>query len=252
VNHPHRAIACCLGVAAALATAEAHAVTYNINFDNYESLSWLYQQARDSFAYLTMPAPGGGLARCPVPPEQPYLYDDWVCWAYGQRLTNSAGTYWFDVYAYESQHYHLFFEDPAYINSCGFVNGGLVKKINGMCQPPVADYAAEPRYLAAHDNNAWITTSMQNASTRAYTTFKVAAITVLNTEGGARGGTSVPLEAWGLSESGNWHSQAITSTQPGTTAINFAIIKLYEFDVGPPASFNGAGTVTIGNIVVNI
>ena len=258
---------CGFAAAMALAAAPAGAVSnYTISFDDHEALSWVYAQARDTFAYWTTQRPDGKLqisASSPSsnPPGPPYEYDDWTRWDYSQRIGTNGST-WFDVFPYELSHYHLDFEDQSY-QTCpneGNPNDGygygLMKKVNGQCVLP-ADYAAEHRYLKMHQAGEWITMSAQSMSTGQYQAFHANSIQLVGPANEQRGNT-VPLQAWGLGTDGSWYSQKQIgvrqggSTYTGWYVINFSIYYLQEFDVGPDDSYTGQESMNVGAIVVGI
>ena len=137
-------------------TAEAHNWTGSctVNFDNLFALTWVYANARSTFAQRTG-LTNGNPALCTAAHQS--------CWTYRHR----CGANYVNVDDDSGySHVHLSFEDPGFdaghhgAPSCGFADpgdgygSGMMKRVNGVCVTP--DWKREPRWLHTHDNQQWV------------------------------------------------------------------------------------------------
>lgn len=205
-----------------------------IDFNDYTANSWVYRQAKDTFAVSSTDNGTGQ----PVPCNGA----SW-CWQYAQPTVDDTNNfYWFYVYDWFEQtgtgqaHYHLGFEDPT-MDCYDFNTSGMGRTINGVCTPP-ADYAAEPRTAYPHHSGGWFV-----AYPDAWREFY--AISIWN-----RG--TVPIQVWVLANDYNWYyiDNLGGQTNWGLTGIP-GPFGGFEVDIGTASGYTGGAVFAIDDLKID-
>lgn len=167
--------------------ADAHSWTGKCtpNFDNLFALTWVYANARATFASETG-LTGGKPALCNS--------SHTACWTYRHR----CGSNYLNVDDDSGYgHFHLSFENPV-VGVCLVDPGdgygtGLGVPFGGDCVAP--DWKREPRVLNTHDANQWIKITVEKSGSTVPKVFDMPRIRI--------GGTQ-PIQFWFRTTAGQW------------------------------------------------
>jgi hypothetical protein len=219
-------------VVSGVVPAAANAAVCGINFDDHAALQGIYFLGSDTtHAYKTSKSPFGFCADRVTYPDSRMLHPG--CRMYEQAC--GTGTKIFAWDQSSDQHYHLYFQDPAYSgdNTGCFVG---YHKVNGACVKP-ADYAALYRFLHAMQGGNWLEIGRTDDGTTSLYPFGMSSVDVKSgpiqlwfkrTDGSVAGWNSLPQGNW-LLNTGNVVAVWIASA-PG----NPASYELWDFAVTAP------------------
>jgi hypothetical protein len=161
----------------------------NVSFDNEFALTWVYAQARGTFAQHTGLSDDGGTEVCD-PSEH------LACWTYRQRCGSRGYVNVNEAPLGKYNHIHLMFEDPTltcFASSGDDYGAGFGRMAGDSCV--AADWKNEPRFVAGHTADHFIRIWVADRVSHMPRSFHIASIRI---RGPADG------EVWFRKTDGTW------------------------------------------------